>query len=66
MDLKISKKDQNKWISRWVNNVNSYEIKDNIIISKDFNNVETQTKFDSGIEWVTEVKYFNIFKPKLQ
>ena len=66
MDLKISKKDQNKWSSRWVNNVNSYEIKDNIIISKDFNNVETQTKFDSGIEWVTEVKYFNIFKPKLQ
>jgi len=64
MDLKISKKENSKWISRWVNNVSSHEIKNDVIISKDFNNEETQTKFDPSTEWITEVKYFNIFKPE--
>ena len=64
MDLKISKKEQSKWVSRWINNVSSAEIKNDTIITKDFNEVKKEHTFDPKNEWVTEVKYFNIFKPE--
>lgn len=64
MDLKISKKSKEKWTSRWINNVSSAEIKNDVIITTDFNAIKKEHKFDPTIEWVTEVKYFNIFKPE--
>jgi hypothetical protein len=66
MDLKISKKDSasTKWTSRWINNVNTARVEGKTIVTADFKGTENTYFFDPTQEWVTEVKYYNIFKPE--
>lgn len=64
MDLKISKKENSKWISRWINNVNTSEIGNGVITTTDFQGKKQEHTFDPSNEWITEVKYFSVYKPK--
>jgi hypothetical protein len=64
MDLKISKKESGKWTSRWINNVNSADLEGNVITTTDFKGNKSTHTFDPKNEWITEVKYYNLFKPE--
>lgn len=63
MDLKISKKKENRWFSRWINNVAEHLINGSTIKTKDFEGVEEIHTFEPLEEYITEVKYFNIHTP---
>ena len=64
MDLKISKKESGKWTSRWINNVSSVAVGETSITTTDFKGNKSTHSFDPSVEWVTEVKYYNIHKPE--
>jgi hypothetical protein len=64
MDLKISKKESGKWTSRWINNVSSAKLDGNTITTSDFKGNTSTHSFDPKNEWITEVKYYNLFKPE--
>jgi hypothetical protein len=64
MDLKISKKESGKWISRWINNVNTVDILETTITTTDFKGNKSTHTFDPSVEWITEVKYYNVHKPE--